>query len=211
MAQLTRLEFDEDRKKMIVSATSTGILEVDGVTYHHRFSKLYIDTTKTFNCSDSPSRNAIAIDIDDSYIDEKGHVIEHDGKHYDGDLWNMEIDFDDIYLTEDVLNDIVFIWLEEKEYDEHFGETTHGMPPEWPIMLFEFLFSENQLYNHMLDYIKINSEDCCETKCSDVNFMLAWNGFSLAMSVRNYQQMVYYWNILHYKANAKSGKCNCNR
>lgn len=208
-SQLTRLEFDEERKKMIVSATSTGLLIVDGQTLHHRFTKLYIDTVKTFNCSDSPSRNAISIDIDDKYISTQGHVVEHDGLHYDGDLWNLEIDFDDIYLSEDVLNDIIFIWLEENEYDVNFN--LHGEPPDWPRMLFEFLFSETTFYSHLLDYIKINSEDCCKTNCSDVNFMLAWNGFSLAMSVRDYQQMVYYWNILHYKAGSKSGKCNCNR
>lgn len=207
---LTRLDFDEDRKKMIVSATSTGQLEdSEGHILHHRFTNIYIDTVKTFNCSDSPSRNAIKIAIDDKYIDAKGHVVEHDGLHYDGDLWNLEIDFDDIYLSEDVLNDIVFIWLEEYEYDVNFKP--HGEPPDWPRILFEFLFSEGTFYSHLLDYIKINSENCCNTDCSDVNFMLAWNGFSLAMSVRDYQQMIYYWNILHYKTGKNSGGCGCNK
>lgn len=75
--------------------------------------------------------------------------------------------------------------------------------------LFGVTLSVRDFYNLMLERVTIEDVISCKATCSDVNCMLAWNGFNLAKSLREYKQMIYYWKILHNVVTS-SYNCNCN-
>ena len=205
MVNITKLKVDVDNEQLLISATSKGET-TDNATYHHRFTKVFIDTTTTFNCYNEPSSYATTIDIplpedSDSGID------------YDKDLEDYAIPFSDI-LCDDIANDVLFVWLEEVEYDNLNPLHVRDMPASSdytnPDYGFGVTLSVATFYNLLLENLKIKSEDCCDTDCSDVNMMIAWQGFNLAKTLGEYKQMIYYWKLLHNVISDISTGCNCN-
>ena len=201
MVTITKLQVDVENKQLMISAKSKGEVTEEGHTYHHRFTKVYIDVTDTFNCYNEWSTNAAVVNIP---------ISEEYGTNgaYDSDLVNYSIPFSEIY-SNDIENDILFVWLEEVEYDDldplHVRDCDGN-----PDYGFGVVLSVSNLYQYLLDNLKINSEDCCNVGCSEVNMMLAWQGFSLAKTIGDYKQMIYYWKILHNVTPNKDGGCNCH-
>lgn len=200
-AAITKLQVDVANEKLIISATGSGsTTDSGGNTLHHRFTKVYIDTTCTFNCKNEYSTNAVEILIPDDAITTNATLVA--GLHYDGDLVDFEIPFSDI-LSQDIPNDILFIWIEETEYDANYQAVDTNY-------YFGVTLSVSTFYNLLLNHIKINSAECCKSDCSDVNFMLAWHGFNLAKTLQDYKQMIYYWKIMHNNSSSIVNNCNCN-
>lgn len=195
MVTITKLLVDTVNEKLIVSATSKGVTtDESNHTFHHKFTKIEIDITNTFVCKNEPSSVAMSFNIP---------VPEDSVTDYDWDLVDFEIPFSEI-LSNDVANDILFVWLTEEEYDENYtlqDNTEVG---------FGVTLSVNTFYDLLLEHIKINSTNCCKVNCSDVDFMLAWNGFNLAKTLQDYKQMIYYWKILHRQVSENIISCNCN-
>lgn len=99
--------------------------------------------------------------------------------------------------------------------DTSFTETTEedynlNRSKQFSYPAFGLTLSVKDFYNLLLNNIEIQTKDSthCNPSCSDVNFMLAWQGFNLAKSLQDYNQMVYYWNILH-SLNTSSSHSNC--
>lgn len=190
MVTITKLQVDVNNEKLLISATSKG--EIEGK--HHKFTKINLDITDTFVCKNEPSSNAMSFDIP---------VPENVESEYDWDLVDFEIPFSDI-LSSDVANDILFIWLTEEEY------SSEGVLQDNTEVGFGLTLSVSTFYNLLLNHIKIkSSSNCCNASCSDVDFMLAWNGFNLAKTLQDYRQMIYYWRLLHRTSNDSDNPCNC--
>lgn len=196
MAVITKLQVDASNEQLIVSATSNGITQDGETSLHHKFTKIYVDTCCTFNCKNEPSSKALiktltADDFNSNWID--------------GDLTDYTIPFSDI-IVEDVLNEVLFVWIEEITCDEKGNQLG-----KYDITyLFGVTLHVQSLYNILLNHININ-ECKCKPDCSDVNFMLAWDGFNLAKTLQDYRQMCYYWQILHKnKTTISSTGCGCN-
>lgn len=202
MATITKLQVDVANQKLIISATSSGVTtDSSSNTFHHRFTKVYIDTTCTFNCKNEYSTSSVAIEIPDDAITTNATL--HDDEHFDGDLVDFEIPFSDIYNSTDIANDILFIWIEETEYDFTYSAVDINY-------FFGVTLSVSTFYETLLNHIKLNAKECCKATCSDVNFMLAWHGFNLAKTLQEYKQMVYYWNIMHNNKSSVSSGCECS-
>lgn len=202
MVTLKKAAVDVVNEQLLISATSKYNVEGNPQTSHYRFTNIYIDTAKTFNCYNDPSDYCTTIPID----------IETIG--YDTDLVDFSIPFSSI-LSDDIPNELLFVWLEETEYNnieegsEHIKDVT-GNPDKG----FCVTLSVSTLYELLLNHIKVNTDICCNTTCSDINYVLAWNGFNLAKSLAKvtpseYRNMIYYWSILHKKASENSNECTC--
>lgn len=292
-AKITKLLVDIDNENLVVSATSSGADTKDGVTYHHQFYKLDIDSTSTFNCKNEPSTLATSIPL---VCDQDTNLVDY------------PISFNDI-LCSDIPNDILFAWLYEKEYvirEWNLGLVVDESEPELAMyiyitdgtdiykckltdlddgvvmtkvdsmpgtgsddykvdciihgegkylyfkvtyneeisyyrmnitskavqivdaskfptsvndyyadnVLFGVTLSVKNFYNLLLNHIDIVSDDnpcTCNVECSDVNFMLAWDGFNLAKTLQDYRQMIKYWRILHRAGNSTTSNCGCNK
>lgn len=85
---------------------------------------------------------------------------------------------------------------------------------ENPQPSFGVTLSVKNFYELLLNHIDITAQDSCNCNpdCSDVNFMLGWQGFNLAKTLQDYNQMIYYWNILHkFGSSSSSSGCGCNK
>lgn len=304
MAQITKLAVDVNNEKVVISATSSGKV-VDTVAnkiYHHKFTKVIMDNSTTFNCSNSPSVNAVSFNLN---------------KNYDENLSNEEIAFNSIPYK-DISNELLFVWLEETKYVEQYtvyegfvvdsditnyltlyftdgtkyyrvsyedpenidmstfeddvtSETfktekesassnynvlgyREGVDGKYyikivegtniirynvfdltektvddcreidytntlykivtnednPTYIFGVTLSVSTLYQLLFNRINIASNSCCKVECSDVNTMLAWQGFNLAKNLGEYKQMVKYWKILHRTTNLDTSTCGCS-
>lgn len=286
-AEIKKLQVDVDANLLSILATTSGQTTEGGETFHHKYYKVAIDSTKTFNCKNEPSTSATTINVtvaQDTNLDKN-------------------ISFDDIICSSDIENDILFIWLYEKKYvirpilntlaedfdvfitdgteyykchmgedykleemvmtkteaplhAEEFGtslvyyagkyiyfehkdlyyrmnrtsleveeltidkypvysdhDTTYNDDHYPDNVLFGVTLSVKSFYELLLNHIDIVSSDTCNCKveCSDVNFMLAWDGFNLAKTLQDYNQMIKYWNILHKSNTATYSSCGCNR
>lgn len=300
-ATITKLAVDATNEKLLILATSSGETTESGVTHYHKFTNIYIDTTQTFNCNNSPSSNAVTIALD---LDFNENL--HSSESTDSSEIPYEVPFSDI-LSNDVANDIVFVWIEETDYypqeysgyyynnnyyltdknnsyyvvsslaenavlsastetdynaaaasaDENHTITTYvngdtmyihhedssestetyftqdmtslstGLETstesdyldednrfiaddDVPPCLFGVTLSVRFLYELILDKINIKNENDCNANCSDVNFMLAWNGFNLAKNLGEYKQMIYYWRLLHQVSSSSTSGCGCS-
>lgn len=295
MAKITKLLANTNTGKLIISATSTGrTIDDHNDVLHHKFTKIYIDVTDTFNCSNEPSSIATVKTLNIGF---------------DTDLTNYEIDLNDL-LCSDPTSDLFFVWIEEYEYKERVlrngfctYDTTNN---EWIVYStddtkyykakladgeiaddnfnvieqseyvsaqdnagddytvqlctdsdgniylivtdsvgnskyyigdisneylvkkltyqeylkatctasdFSYIFgvtlSVRDFYESILKRIEVKDTNCCKADCSDVNFMLAWNGFNLAKALQQYRQMVYYWRLLH-NSKVSNSNCGCN-
>lgn len=196
---ITKLLVDVDNQKLVLSANPNS--DETG-TYHYRFTDIYIDTAATFNCSQEESTSAYHKTLSTSEAD------------YDNPLGNeigqLEIPFSDI-LSQDVDNDLLFIWIKESKYTESSGTYTEVSDDYYPKKLFGVTLSVKTLYQRLLNVINIKDGNCCNVECSDVNTMLAWQGFNLAKNLGEYKQMIKYWNILHKNTGTDSNQCHCSR
>jgi hypothetical protein len=103
MAKITKLLANTNTGKLIISATSTGkTVDDNNNVLHHKFTKIYVDVTDTFNCNNEPSSLATVKTLN---ID------------FDTDFTNYEIDLNDL-LCSDPTSDLFFVWIEEYEYKE---------------------------------------------------------------------------------------------
>lgn len=92
---------------------------------------------------------------------------------------------------------------------EEFDEAT-----SYNVKAFGVTLSVKNFYDLLLNHINIEASDSCNCNvdCSDVNFMLAWQGFNLSKSLQDYNQMIKYWKILHSTGdNTSSSGCGCNK
>lgn len=192
---ITRLLVDVDNEKLILSATPNN-----DDTYHYRFTDIYIDTSVTFNCSNGESSNAYhkSLSIEDADYD----------KPLGNDTGYLEIPFSNI-LSDDVSNDILFIWIEENKYNASYEEIKDDT--DYPKKLFGITLSVKTLYELIINNINIKKDGCCNVGCSEVNTMLAWQGFNLAKNLGQYKRMIYFWKILHKTINTDTSKCHCNK
>lgn len=139
---------------------------------------------------------------EDVYAEEDGleHLIDNIEAYINED-WYIKIDENTFYYL-DVENEVVAEYSEE-EYAEVV----------YKLIDFEYFFgitlSVSTLYNNILNSIVIKNSENCEADCSEVNKMLAWQGFSFAKALGRYDQMIYYWKILHNISNSVSTPCNC--
>lgn len=195
MVTITKLQVDVVNKKLIISATSKGAVN----DTHHKFTKVQIDVTNTFVCYNEPSSIAVSSMTFDIPVPEDAT------SDYDWDLVDFEIPFSSI-LSDDVANDVVFVWLTEEEYDSHNNLQADGSEVGFGVTL-----SVSTFYNLLLNHIKINTTGCCKAGCSDIDFMLAWDGFNLAKTLQDYRKMIYYWKLLHKQTvNNSNNSCNCH-
>lgn len=184
MVTITKLQVDIANNKLIVSATDN--------TETYEFEEICIDTQKTFNCKNEESTKATVIEIKNQEASTA--------------LTNYEVSLDDIICSEDPKSDVFFVWVKAKE--------TPGVGDAYITAGFGVTLSVKDFYDLLLNHIDIISEDSCTCKpdCSEVNFMLAWQGFNLAKSLQDYNQMIYYWNILHKTgSNSNHSGCGCNK
>lgn len=327
MAKITKALVNTNDQKLHISATSS--YNEESPSYYYKFTELCIDSSKTFNCKNDESTHATTIQLD---ID------------YNTDLDDFTVDFNDIVCSEDVANDLLFIWLKEAQYVEsesgeaieakykglnhqggfvcnetapHYGKfficrnndywvrfvmdgdgvlegisntifsneegginyeqlqqyldgtyprgsiindyyveslpmgnyiyaklvndgtTTYyrvtynpSLPADspssyyieeidkWPTIKvtdiassFGVTLAVKEFYELLLDHIDIVAKDNCDCNpdCSDVNFMLAWQGFNLSKTLQDYNQMIKYWKILHSYGIEVSSGCGCNK
>lgn len=203
MATITKLYIDSTNENLVISATSSGATTEDGVTIHHKFTRIFIDLACTFNCKSEPSSNATTIVLTADDFDT----------WVDGDLVDYTVPFSDI-LSDDILNDILFVWIEETPYTDEAGtQQATNLDLDY---YFGVTLHVKTLYNHLLSHISLdNSCGCassCNPDCADVNIMLAWQGFNLAKTLQDYRQMINYWNIIHTTntTSSYSSGCNCH-
>lgn len=210
-----KFSVDVNKRVLIITLPSTGETIYDNVNYHHKFTEVFIDSSSTFNCGSGPSsfatNSSIRIDWD--------NIESSTNNGYDEDLIDYEIPFTSIMMDENSMaNELFFIWVKECSYtkdgDEYFesaNEVSSVTGQHYPINLFALTLSVSTFYNILLNHIKINTEDCNKVGCSDVNFMLAWDGFNLAKTLQDYKKMIYYWKILHTQTTIGSNNsCNCH-
>lgn len=184
MVTITKLQVDIANNKLIVSATDN--------TNSYEFKEICIDTQKTFNCKNEESIYATTITIENQEVDTP--------------LTNYEIPFSDIICSDNPETDIFFVWVKAKEYP------ASGDP--YITAGFGVTLSVKNFYDLLLNHISIVADnDCnCNPDCSDVNFMLAWQGFNLSKILQDYNKMIYYWKILHSFGNSTvSTGCGCNK
>lgn len=184
-----------------------------------KFDSIQMDNSATFNCKEEPSSSAITLDVTD-YLDDNGNIAATGAT---GE--KPAISFNDIPY-DDIPNELLFIWLKESFYligndnpyaagivDIYDGSTLIGsVDCRCDNYDFVIALSVETFYKLLLNTININNCNPCKDNidCSEVNTMLAWDGFNLAKSTRNYKQMVYYWNIIHNQANKSNSRgCNC--
>ena len=184
-----------------------------------RFNSIKMDSSATFNCKEEPSSSAITLTIS-NYLDDAGNVA---ATGLEGE--KPAISFNNIPY-DDIPNELLFIWIKESFYitgndtpyangivDIYDGTTLIGsVDCRCDNYDFVVALSVETFYKLLLNSININSCKPCKDSidCSEVNTMLAWDGFNLAKSTRNYKQMVYYWKIIHNQANnSSSNGCNC--
>lgn len=117
------------------------------------------------------------------------------------------------YYTESVMkyymisnSETTFTEITEEEYND-------SRKTQVPYPAFGLTLSVKDFYNLLLNNIEIQTKDSthCNPSCSDVNFMLAWQGFNLAKTLQDYNQMIYYWKILHGFNNTSSYTSCCNK
>lgn len=191
------------------------------LTGRFKFDSIEMDTSATFNCKNEPSSRALTTLKVSDYLDTNGNFVAT-GVTGEKDA----IKFDDITISDDIPNELLFIWLKESFYttgndtpydngivDIYDGTTLIGsVDCRCDNYDFVVALSVETFYKLLLNSININSCKPCKDSidCSEVNTMLAWDGFNLAKSTRNYKQMVYYWKIIHNQANnSSSNGCNC--
>ena len=185
-----------------------------------KFDSIAIDSSATFNCKEEPSSSALKTLTISNYIDSNGNFSAT------GDINEKPaISFDDITISDDIPNELLFIWLKESFYitgnetpyalgivDIYDGATLIGsIDCRYDNYDFVIALSVETFYKLLLNTININSCNPCKdnVSCSYVNTMLAWDGFNLAKSTRNYKRMVYYWNIVHNSSNKSNNNCKC--
>lgn len=183
---IDKASVDTVNRQFVISASC--ILGDEYTNY--KFTKIYIDTALTFNCKDDASTHAMVFNIDSTIVPDNTSLEEY------------TISFDKALLVDDFENTLFFIWVEASCYNGSKDELFKG---------FGTTLSVKDFYSYILNSININEGDYCNINCSDVNFVLAWNGFNLAMALRNYKQMIYYWNILHKAKSSSGNSCNCNK
>lgn len=281
-------------KKMPVDSVNDyiSIYATDDNPEKYQFTKIYIDTVKTFNCKNEPSTHATVIELKDSSSLPYAENTPLD---------NYKIPFNEIICSDDPINDIFFIWVECNEQfnrDEYIGyyynsnfyftdgknyyhtsaftsaevvkdsdssdynyakshaddsytiksfknshnlyikstysgvtlyyvindeslsqggssiaETAYNAARKLmkPQTAFGVTLSVRDFYNLLLNHIDIETNPYnCKVECSEVNFMLAWQGFNLSKTLQDYNQMIYYWNILHSVKTSSSSNCGCN-
>lgn len=124
MAKITKLLANTNTGKLIISATSTGkTVDDNNNVLHHKFTKIYVDVTDTFNCNNEPSSLATVKTLN---ID------------FDTDFTNYEIDLNDL-LCSDPTSDLFFVWIEEYEYKE--SVLRNGFYTDDPINNVEMVYS----------------------------------------------------------------------
>lgn len=200
MATISKLKVDLDNQKLIISATSSRNTDSE---HHYRFTKIYIDVSNTFNCKNEPSTIATNSAITIKTIDETGAKVDYPK---DTDLEDYEVSFSDILCTDDFDNELFFVWIEESVYNEEDIDNSVPIPQVFGVTL-----NVQQFYELLLNHISIKNECECDVDCSEVNFMLAWNGFNLSKTLQEYHQMIYYWKILHSVGSSTKSSCGCNK
>lgn len=98
--------------------------------------------------------------------------------------------------------------IDEEEFEEGRTKSEQSLIPSFGVTL-----SVKDFYELLINHIDIVAQDTCscEANCSDVNFMLAWQGFNLAKTLQDYNQMINYWRILHKYNTSTSVGCTCNK
>lgn len=195
MAVFTKCLIDITNKKLIISATSSGITTdaSTGVQKSHQFTDLYIDNQDTFICANEPSTGATHIALENTVVN--------------GDLTDFEVLFTDI-LLKDIENSLLFVWL--KEVEGTVDSQTGNFSKEDFAYYMGITFSVNLLYTLLLDTIDIKGEGCCEVDCTNVERMMAWMAFMLAKKLSDPKAMIKYWKILHQLGLNSTTGCSCN-
>lgn len=206
MATKNSIAVDVENKRLVInwmSSHKTITKDDNNNNISFKFTKIYVDTTKTFNCKNSPSTTAEAVPINITIgINE--------------DLDNYYIPFSNILTAPDdeLQDELFFVWLEEiicdNNGDPDYPHTINSETVDKPTLNFGVTLSVKRFYNLLLETINI-TDNSCEVGCADVNTMLAWDGFNLAKILGEYKQMIYYWNILHTAKNRTFSSCNCNK
>ena len=248
MAKFVRCKIDEGGRNVVISAKSSRSQEIEGSPFHYKFTKIYIDSSCTFNCMNEPSSSATVIDLPEEL------------KVMDGNIYNFKIPFDDI-LVEDVPNEMLFIFLQEEKYIENIvydeNEYTQKIinysiyagwgDPSDPENTYaksridkgieDKLFDISDVYTHSSTYelcdfvyscyilfslkhltdivfsqLSIQDEkESCNITASDVNAMLAWQGFELASCCCDVWEMIKYWNyIKDMQGVSINSNCKCH-
>ena len=169
----------------------------DGKNYYHTVT---LNASEVFEDEDASDYNYAKNHSSDVYAVKtfrKGHYI-YVKETYGGNTYYFRINDESlatggVSITETVYN-------EARAY----------MAPN---TAFGVTLSVKNFYELLLNHIDIESStDNCKVDCADVNFMLAWQGFNLAKTLQDYNQMIYYWNILHrYGNNSSTVGCGCNK
>lgn len=112
------------------------------------------------------------------------------------------------YYSIDTTDLSVALEIDEEEFEEGRTKSEQSLIPSFGVTL-----SVKDFYELLLNHIDIVAQDncSCDTDCSDVNFMLAWQGFNLAKTLQDYNQMINYWRILHKYNTSTSAGCTCNK
>lgn len=128
--------------------------------------------------------------VDASELDKKFVLrIKYDGE---GDKWKYNI----VHIRIDKYEKIKEIATNVKKIDYH----TKGEP----------IVPWCYLKEIVLDSITLTNTQSCEASCADVNIMLAWYGFNLALNLGDIRKALYYWSFLKGLSNTvKKNKCSC--
>lgn len=192
--KITKLLLDKANQKIVLSAE----VEEQG----EYMTAIYIDTQKTFVCSNEPSDSASKIELNPDGIIESNDTLTIEGGCVTK-VTDFEIDLPSITAgvvsTLDINNDMLFLFIDDINQDSI----------DYTIRI---VLEQQSFYTLLFKQIHkdIVATGCCDIPQSAADIALMFEAFQLSLLTKDFRRAVYYWNELHGGNNLSiTAKCNC--
>lgn len=192
--KITKLILDKANQKIVVSAE----VEKQG----DYMTAIYIDTQKSFVCSNEPSSSASKIELNPKSISESTDTLTIQGGCV-VKIIDFEVDLATITAgvvsTLDIDNDMLFLFID-------------NISQEDIAYTLRVVLEQKSFYNLIFKQIHkdIATTNCCDVPQSAADLALMFEAFQLSLLTKDFRRAVYYWNELHGGNNLSiTAKCNC--
>ena len=192
--KITKLILDKANQKIVVSAE----VEKQG----DYMTAIYIDTQKSFVCSNEPSSSASKIELNPKSISESTDTLTIQGGCV-VKITDFEVDLATITAgvvsTLDIDKDILFLFID-------------NISQEDIAYTLRVVLEQKSFYNLIFKQIHkdIATVNCCDVPQSAADLALMFEAFQLSLLTKDFRRAVYYWNELHGGNNlSTTAKCNC--
>lgn len=192
--KITKLILDKANQKIVISAE----VEKQG----DYMTAIYIDTQKSFVCSNEPSSSASKIELNPKSISESTDTLTIQGGCV-VKITDFEVDLATITAgvvsTLDIDNDMLFLFIDNISQ----GDIAYTL---------RVVLEQKSFYNLIFKQIHkdIATTNCCDVPQSAADLALMFEAFQLSLLTKDFRRAVYYWNELHGGNNLSiTAKCNC--